>query len=274
MALNNARLQTYLNQLGLGSPFLNIDFVEQLQSRHLAEFSFSSINAMGNDFLSLDEEVLFNRLIEKRLGGYCFEHNKIAYLALLALGFQARPVLARVLLNGTTTNPRTHRLTLVTVGNCEYLVDVGFGVKAPVKPLPINENGRVNQGCHEYEIQRNNNHIVVSMLRPEKVTLYEVDLTVVNEEDCNVAHFYSHQYPAASFVNNLVVARIEEGKRYLIRNLSFSYWNEHTGTFKEQTISSAVQLQALLVAYFRVNFSLNVIESVYDKVVTRALGHQ
>lgn len=71
-------------------------------------------------------------------GGYCFEHNKIAYLALKHLGFEVRSVLARVMLNGKPTNPRTHRMNVLELDGETYLVDVGFGNKTPRGLLNIN----------------------------------------------------------------------------------------------------------------------------------------
>ena len=268
--LHSTHIDAYLSQLGLPDKLGGLELVSQLQARHLAEFSFSSINALYGEFLSLQEADVFNRVITNREGGYCFEHNKIACMALAHLGFEVRPVLARVMLNGLDTNPRTHRVTLLTLAGCEYLVDVGFGVKTPILPLKIDSNHSVEQGVNEYLIERKGQAVKVSMHAPEHSDLYEVDLGIVYEGDCEVAHFYSHQHPEAGFVNNLVVSRIESGQRHLIRNLHYLVWNEHTGEHTQCDITGTQQLQGLLQAQFRLQVSMPVIEKTFAKVYERA----
>ncbi|KAF7767656.1 N-hydroxyarylamine O-acetyltransferase [Pseudoalteromonas citrea] len=259
----------YLLQLGLPGNLSGLELVSQLQIRHLAEFSFSSINALYGDFLSLEETDVFTRVIANRQGGYCFEHNKIACMALAHLGFEVRPVLARVMLNGLETNPRTHRVTLLTLAGCEYLVDVGFGVKTPILPLKIDSNNSLEQGVNQYLVERKEQTVKVSIQAPEQLDLYEVDLSVVYEGDCDVAHFYSHQHPEAGFVNNLVVSRIESGQRHLIRNLHYLFWNEHTGEHTQCDITGTQQLQGLLQEHFRLQISPPVIEKAFAKVHER-----
>ena len=55
--------------------------------------------------IRIDSEAVFAKLVTARRGGYCFEHNRLFLDALAALGFAARPLLARVWL-GATATPR------------------------------------------------------------------------------------------------------------------------------------------------------------------------
>lgn len=56
--------------------------------------------------------------------------------ALLALGFKARALLARVHLTGTPSG-RGHQLELVSIDGRNWLADVGFGVDSPRMPIPM-----------------------------------------------------------------------------------------------------------------------------------------
>ena len=81
---------------------------------------------------------MFDKLVTRRRGGYCFEQNQLFLRALQALGFEARPLLARVWL-GTppaTTPPRTHTLNLVTLDGQEWIADAGFG-GSYTPPMPL-----------------------------------------------------------------------------------------------------------------------------------------
>ena len=69
-------------------------------------------------------------------GGTCLEINLLLLEALRALGFAARPVLARVLLRGVMSG-LTHMIVLVSLEGQELLCDVGFGLGSLRGPIAI-----------------------------------------------------------------------------------------------------------------------------------------
>ncbi|KZN53466.1 hypothetical protein N474_20630 [Pseudoalteromonas luteoviolacea CPMOR-2] len=268
--MNQTQLAIYLSKLDLqGAVSADLVFVGKLIQAHINRFSFSSFNAMQDKFLSTNDDELFERLIVQQQGGYCFEHNKIAMLALQAIGFEVAPLLGRVLLNGTKTNARTHRLTQLTFQGKTYLVDVGFGVKTPRIPIPIERSTQICEGINEYHIERTPYSVTVSLQKPERVTLYQVDLLETYESDCDVGHFYSHRHPEASFVNNLVVSRISGHERFVLRNLSYLYSNERTGEQVERSVGNVEQLCDLLSKTFYLEPPIGDVRWVFDKVHTR-----
>ncbi len=200
-------------------------------------------------------------------GGYCFEHNKIAYLALKQLGFEVRSVLARVMLNGKPTNPRTHRMNVLELDGETYLVDVGFGNKTPRGLLNINQR-TCTIGHDTYQITRNGNVVTVVLHEPEQppLTLYEVELYDVVEADFGVAHFYSHQHPEAIFVNNLVVSLLTASHRYLIRNQQFLVWDATGHLITEKSIDSLDALTQLVHEVFLLQPPNAVLETAFAKV--------
>ncbi|NKC21713.1 MULTISPECIES: arylamine N-acetyltransferase family protein [Pseudoalteromonas] len=264
------KINQYLESLNLQCSE-GLALVTELQQKHQSHFSFSSINAMYGERLLLDEQPLFERLVSGKQGGYCFEHNKVAFLALQQLGFNVRPVLGRVMLNGSLTNPRSHRITLLELDGEQYLVDVGFGVKSPRAPININQALTI-QGQQTYQVQKTADTVKVTLLEEGEapLTLYHVDLAEVFESDCEVAHFYSHQHPEAAFVNNLVVSRITDCHRYLLRNQSYFEWHECDGSVTETAVESFSQLEQLVKEVFLLEIPRAVLKSVYDKVLTRA----
>ena len=69
---------------------------------------------------------MFDKLVTAKRGGYCFEQNRLLLDALHALGFTARPLLARVWLGAPRTPPRTHTLILVTIDSADWIADRGL----------------------------------------------------------------------------------------------------------------------------------------------------
>lgn len=76
------------------------------------------------------------KLVTRRRGGYCFEQNRLFMMALDALGFEARPLLARVWLLAEAPPPLTHTFSLVTIDGRDWIADAGFGGSfSPPMPL-------------------------------------------------------------------------------------------------------------------------------------------
>jgi len=87
---------------------------------------------------------VFEKVVRRGRGGYCFELNGLMTAALCALGFECHQRVARVVL-GPEPSGFTHLVNLVNIAGAEYLVDVGFGRDSMRAPLPLTslqEGGR------------------------------------------------------------------------------------------------------------------------------------
>jgi len=254
-------IKNYLALLNVQKTTSDYHYISELQQAHLTHFSFSSSNVLLKKPLSLEPAALFERLINQRLGGYCFEHNKIFYLALQALGYTVRPLLGRVMLNGDSSNGRSHRLTLLTLNEKQYVIDVGFGVACPRLLIDLQNKEIVNDQAFEYQLSHEYDYSTsyrLTQLSPEPAkVLYRFDLREVTEADCEIAHFYSHQYPQAAFVNNLVVARVTAKQRKLIRNLTYLIIDNASSQEVAIDIKTSKQLYQLCNEQFAVGLSVS-----------------
>lgn len=261
-------IRTYLDTLNLQTQTLGLEQLQEFVSNHLALFSFSSINAMQGDFLSLDLHNIIERVVIKRQGGYCFEHNKLAFYGLQALGYEVVPLLARVKLNGRQDNPRTHRTTLVKCANKTYLIDVGFGSKCPQSPLDVTQSGMQVVGSNRFHITRNHDTLEIALVAPNNLTLYSADFSFVTELDFEVGHFYSHQHPKATFVNNSVLSRHVNATVYAFLNGVFTKTNPVTGESEETSIVSHEHLVKILEQHFLVQFEGHKTQRIFDHILS------
>lgn len=94
---------------------------------------------------ALDPDGIFDRIVNRHFGGFCFLQAMIFCNILLTLGFDVRPVLGTVCV-GKTEHGRlkfegemhpTHCVNLVQIDGKEYIVDVGFGRRGPIVPVPM-----------------------------------------------------------------------------------------------------------------------------------------
>jgi N-hydroxyarylamine O-acetyltransferase len=130
-------LDAYLARLGLKTPpATDADGLAVLQRAHRLAIPFENLDIMMGRGIAIDSAAVFDKLVTARRGGYCFEHNRLFLDALAALGFEARPLLARVWLGATEVPPLTHVLSLVAIDGEEWIADAGFGGSyAPVMRL-------------------------------------------------------------------------------------------------------------------------------------------
>lgn len=70
----------------------------QLQQRHLASIPFSNLvlHYSQHHSISLDPDVLFHKLVERGLGGYCVENTGFLSIVMRSLGFKFYTGAARV----------------------------------------------------------------------------------------------------------------------------------------------------------------------------------
>ena len=111
----------------IGAP--TIDRLEDLQRAQAYAIPFENFDIQLGRGINLDAEHLLNKLVRSRRGGYCFELNGLFLRAIQRAGFRARALLARVHVAGEPTG-RGHQMSLVAMGDRQWIVDVGFGVGA------------------------------------------------------------------------------------------------------------------------------------------------
>ncbi|WP_085808880.1 arylamine N-acetyltransferase [Sphingomonas sp. TZW2008] len=130
-------LPAYIDRIRLPArPTLDHFGLAAVQRAHRLAIPFENLDVALGRPIAIDSPAVFSKLVVARRGGYCFEQNRLFLDALGALGFDARPLLARVWLNGDGVPPKTHTLSLVTVDGQPWIADAGFGGSyAPPMPL-------------------------------------------------------------------------------------------------------------------------------------------
>jgi N-hydroxyarylamine O-acetyltransferase len=239
-------VQIYLQKLGLHGRSLDFDFLKEINTRHVATFPFSSLGCRLGNELPLDIESLYQRIVLRRRGGYCFEQNGLMYEILEELGFKVTLYLARVIYNQDTHPGLTHRITMVEFEGKNYILDVGFGADGP--RVPVSMSGEeIKDGDRIFRIsklQTGEYHMQV-FKNDEFFSLYRFELAHYGQSDCEVGHFYSHRHPNASFVNHLVVSRIMDNEVRSLRNLA--YWMIRESGIHEEKIDNVDEFRRILI---------------------------
>ena len=127
-------VDAYLERIGYSGPVeptaevLDALILAQLRSVPFDDLDVSDFGLVP----SLGIADLFDKIVTRRRGGYCFELNGLFAALLRAIGFEVTPIAARI----TTWTPMpclmTHRGSIVTIDGVRRWCDVGFGGPAPV----------------------------------------------------------------------------------------------------------------------------------------------
>lgn len=140
----------YLARIGLceTEQIQSLALLRRLQSNHILHIPHENLDILEGIPLSLDRESLFEKLVVRRRGGYCFELNAAFAGLLCALGFSVKSYLARFLKGETEIPVRRHRVVVAECEGKRYLLEVGIGQNAPRYPLLL-EEGTVQEGGTE-----------------------------------------------------------------------------------------------------------------------------
>jgi N-hydroxyarylamine O-acetyltransferase len=263
--LSEKNIQGYLADVSIKQPpEVSINFMKDLQNAHLGIFPFSNLGVLLHENLSLESQVLFERVVTKRRGGYCFEQNKVFFEILKCFGFHCEIVLGRVLHNRNIDVPRTHRITRVTIDDRKYLVDVGFGQLCPREPLLHDCDKPQDLGDSIYRIiQPDSGRYLLQMKAADGwFTLYSFDNGMYTEADCLCGHHYSSTHPDSAFVNNLVISLKTYDDVRLLRNGEFHRVQE--GETAITAISSEDLLGILLMQEFGIDLTSDQLSTLYE----------
>lgn len=120
---------------------LDLDTLTCLQRAHVTSVPFETFSINGDPVsgragggVSLSLPRLYEKVVERGRGGFCFELNGAFGWLLDALGFEVTRLAARMV--GAIELPANHHPLLVTLDR-PYLVDVGMGQPMLRSPLPL-----------------------------------------------------------------------------------------------------------------------------------------
>jgi len=123
------KVDAYLERIGLRRDELsvNADSLRRLQHSHLLTVPFENLDIHWKRPITIDTARFYEKIVEQKRGGFCYELNGLFNELLRSLGFTTRLISARVF-NGKEHGPEyDHAAIIVTIGEEEYLADVGFG---------------------------------------------------------------------------------------------------------------------------------------------------
>ena len=138
-------VSAYLDRIGMQTaPAPTRDALDRLIYAHLTHVPYENLTySVEKQCPDLTTKALFDKIVVRKRGGYCFELNGLFFSLLQALGYDVYPVACRMWL-GLGQLPVGHRASIVTIEGEKYFADVGASGMAGLHAVPYhgkNEEG-------------------------------------------------------------------------------------------------------------------------------------
>jgi len=134
-----------------GSLKPNVDTLRALHRAHMLTVPFENLSIHSGERIQLNDEWLFDKIVTRRRGGFCYELNGLFGWLLRELGFRVEMLSARVARSDGGVGPEFDHMVLRVDLDEPWLVDVGFG-DSYLEPLRLNERGEQTDPAGKFRI--------------------------------------------------------------------------------------------------------------------------
>ena len=245
-------LPAYLRRIGYqGAVEPTRRVLEALHLAHATHIPFENLDILLGRPIALDLASLQAKLVARRRGGYCFEHNLLFAAVLREFGFEPVMLAARVRHRSTAILPRTHMLLLVEAEGCRWLADVGFGGEGLLLPVPFDSGEETRHYAWSYRVieeARIGNWVLQSHRSGGWVDLYAFSLEAQQAVDYEIANHYMSTHPDSRFVQTLTVQLPGTQRRMILRNRDLI--DDRGDAVLERRIESDEEFVSALQEYF------------------------
>ncbi|MDI3468051.1 MAG: Arylamine N-acetyltransferase [Pseudolabrys sp.] len=266
-------LDAYLRRIGYDGPRDNsVATLRRLHELHPQAIAFENLDPLLKRPIRLDVASLQAKLVDGGRGGYCFEHNSLFAVVLRALGFKVQEATARVrwTVPDNVHTPRVHCLLFVEAEGERYLADVGFGGNVLTAPLRLASRDEQTTPHEAFRLIDEGPRLrQEANINGTWTPLYAFDFAETHQADYEMGNWFTSAHPNSIFVNGLLGARCEPGKRYALRDNQLAVHTPGGGT-ERKTLTSAHELRDVLGDVFKLRLDgLDGLDSTLAMLATR-----
>jgi N-hydroxyarylamine O-acetyltransferase len=214
--MNDGQLARYLERIGHGWHVRpKLPTLRSLHRAHVLAIPFEALDVQLGLVPSLEPDAIFDKLVERRRGGWCYEMNGLFGAALEAIGFNVTRLACAVMRqDGGEDRMATHLALLV---DCDgpWLCDVGFGGSL-LEPLPLAEGTRRDEP-YALSLEQLGDGYWRFSERHETPFGYDFRAEPADESLLEAKRDWQSSHPESNFTSNFVAQKRHPDRHLVLR---------------------------------------------------------
>jgi len=211
-------LTAYLARIGYSeTPAVSLPALGALHRAHLLAVPFENLDIPLGRRITLAPGALWDKIVVRRRGGFCYELNTLFGRLLQALGYQVEFLSARVWGADGFGPDKDHMALLVRVDGEAWLADVGFGDSfvAPLRLVPDIVQADV---FTEFRLIENDDLWTMEVRAPDGSWRpeYRFGLQACAPDSFQAMCDYQQTSPESSFTRRVVCSRLTASGRVTV----------------------------------------------------------
>ena len=198
------KVKAYFKRIGLEMPETIVPdsaLLKKLQFAHCTTVPYENLDIIRGIPLSLDPDDLYEKVVVRGRGGFCFELNGLFGWLLRQLGYEVTDVAARYLRGESTIPMRRHRVLIVRAVDGLWCGDVGIGEVCPRYPLRLEEGLEQTQfdECYRFDKDPFLGWVLMDKYHGEWRRFYSFTEEPQLDVDFIAPTFYCEKHPDSPF---------------------------------------------------------------------------
>lgn len=245
----------YFARIGLEgwTPGCDKASLDRIIQAHITHIPFENLDVWDKGLCpELGVEALFDKMITRRRGGYCFELNGLLHALLKTLGFEVYGVGVRVMVGRDYYPPISHHAEICIIDGEKSFCDVGFGTVSMKYSIPL-RGEETPDGFHieneggMYSLYQRTDGGFQKLMSFEDHPQLPVDYVLAN--------YYNSQNTALPFRANLSVSILAGDVRKQLVNFTLKQYVDGKA-ISTHTAASRAELSELLKEHFGLDYPL------------------
>lgn len=247
-------ISAYLQRIAYHGPLTpTVGTLRALHRAHMLAVPFENLSIHAGELIQLNESWLFDKIVTRRRGGFCYELNGLFGWLLTAVGFHVDMLAARVATADGGFGPPFDHMALLVHLDEPWLADVGFGASylEPIR-LDLREAQIDPAGVYRI-IEIDDAYGMEEWVNGHFETQHRFTLTPHAFEDFEEMCRYHQTSPASHFTQKIVCSQAAlEGRRTLSGH---RFIETHHKQKNEILLNGIDEIQAVLQQHFGIIWS-------------------
>jgi N-hydroxyarylamine O-acetyltransferase len=241
-----------INYTGALAP--SAETLRGLHVAHLMSVPFENLDIPLRRPIVLDEAALFNKIVERRRGGFCYELNGLFACLLRELGFNVQMLSAGVMGRDGQFGPDFDHMTLLVTLEQRWLADVGFGDSFR-EPILLDERCDQPQDGRAYRLDQDISHLILMQRERDGnwEAQYRFTLQPRQLADYQEMCLFQQTSPQSSFTQRRICTRATPEGRITLSDMRLI--TTVNGTRTERTLADPAEYARMLHEHFAIDLN-------------------